>query len=48
MNDAAGSGGPPDDEAAGEARSRRAMGWALAWGFITLALLAWFTRAYEY
>jgi len=40
--------GGPDDEAAGEARSRRVMGWALAWGVITLALLAWFARAYEY
>lgn len=46
-----GNGGPVDDrddEAAGEARSRRAMRWALAWGFITLALLAWFARSYEY
>lgn len=45
-----GASGPDDggDDAAGDARSRRAMGWALAWGFITLALLAWFARAYEY
>jgi hypothetical protein len=48
VSEAAGPDDARDDEAAGEARSRRVMGWALAWGVITLALLAWFARAYEY
>ncbi len=40
--------GPADDEAAGEARSRRAMVHALVWGALTLALLWWFARSYAF
>lgn len=36
-----------DEEEAAEARARRAMAWALAWGVVTLALLWWFDAAYR-